>query len=121
MLFRSTNRGGKGIIDLTRQAGAASTGSLLLTSTAVTSSVTGLYEVEWGKLNPTYALGQGDLTLGEGNKLSVGYLELENNIIYDSGSREAIVLTGGGSPESDMGALRKEKEKITVHPFVRIL
>jgi hypothetical protein len=37
------------------------------------------------------------LTLGEGNKLSVGYLELENNIIYDSGSREAIVLTGGGS------------------------
>ncbi len=85
------------LIDLTRQAGAASTGSLLLTSTAVTSSVTGLYEVEWGKLNPTYALGQGDLTLGEGNKLSVGYLELENNIIYDSGSREAIVLTGGGS------------------------
>mgnify|MGYP001243865728 CR=1 FL=1 len=68
------------LIDLTRQAGAASTGSLLLTSTAVTSSVTGLYEVEWGKLNPTYALGQGDLTLGEGNKLSVGYLELENNI-----------------------------------------
>ena len=85
------------LIDLTRQAGAASTGSLLLTSTAVTSSVTGLYEVEWGKLNPTYALGQGDLTLGEGNKLSVGYLELENNIIYDSGSIEAIVLTGGGS------------------------
>ena len=85
------------LIDLTRQAGAASTGSLLLTSTAVTSSVTGLYEVEWGKLNPTYALGQGNLTLGEGNKLSVGYLELENNIIYDSGSREAIVLTGGGS------------------------
>ena len=85
------------LIDLTRQAGAASTGSLLLTSTAVTSSVTGLYELEWGKLNPTYALGQGDLTLGEGNKLSVGYLELENNIIYDSGSREAIVLTGGGS------------------------
>ena len=85
------------LIDLTRQAGAASTGSLLLTSTAVTSSVTGLYEVEWGKLNPTYALGQGDLTLGAGNKLSVGYLELENNIIYDSGSREAIVLTGGGS------------------------
>jgi hypothetical protein len=69
------------LIDLTRQAGAASTGSLLLTSTAVTSSVTGLYEVEWGKLNPTYALGLGDLTLGEGNKLSVGYLELENNII----------------------------------------
>jgi hypothetical protein len=85
------------LIDLTRQAGAASTGSLLLTSTAVTSSVTGLYEVEWGKLNPTYALGQGDLTLGEGNKLSVGYLELENNIIYDSGSNAAIVLTGGGS------------------------
>jgi hypothetical protein len=85
------------LIDLTRQAGAASTGSLLLTSTAVTSSVTGLYEVEWGKLNPTYALGQGNLTLGEGNTLSVGYLELENNIIYDSGSNEAIVLTGGGS------------------------
>ncbi len=85
------------LIDLTRQAGAASTGSLLLTSTAVTSSVTGLYEVEWGKLNPTYALAQGDLNLGEGNKLNVGYLELENNIIYDSGSREAIVLTGGGS------------------------
>ena len=85
------------LIDLTRQAGAASTGSLLLTSSAVTSSVTGLYEVTWGKLNPTYALAQGDLNLGEGNKLNVGYLELENNIIYDSGSIEAIVLTGGGS------------------------
>jgi len=24
-----------------------------------------------------------------------------------------------GSPESDIGALRKEKEKITVHPFVK--
>ena len=85
------------LIDLTRQAGAAITGSYILASSSVTSSVTGLYEVEWGKLNPTYALGQGDLTLGEGNKLSVGYLELENNIIYDSGSNEAIVLTGGGS------------------------
>ena len=35
------------------------------------------------------------------------------------------VVTGAalmaGSPESDMGALRKEKEKITVRPFVRIL
>ena len=85
------------LIDLTRQAGAAITGSYILASSSVTSSVTGLYEVEWGKLNPTYALGQGDLTLGEGNKLSVGYLELENNIIYDSGSNAAIVLTGGGS------------------------
>ena len=85
------------LIDLTRQAGAASTGSYILASSSVTSSVTGLYEVEWGKLSPTYAVGQGDLTLGEGNKLSVGYLELENNIIYDSGSNEAIVLTGGGS------------------------
>ncbi len=26
-----------------------------------------------------------------------------------------------GSPESDMGALRKEKEKMTVHPFVKVL
>ena len=85
------------LIDLTRQAGAASTGSYILASSAVTSSVTGLYEVTWGKLNPTYALGQGDLNLGAGNKLNVGYLELENNIIYDSGSREAIILTGGGS------------------------
>jgi len=85
------------LIDLTRQAGAASTGSYILASSSVTSSVTGLYEVEWGKLSPTYAVGQGDLTLGAGNKLSVGYLELENNIIYDSGSNEAIVLTGGGS------------------------
>ena len=85
------------LIDLTRQAGAASTGSYILASSSVTSSVTGLYEVEWGKLSPTYAVGQGDLTLGAGNKISVGYIELENNIIYDSGSNEAIVLTGGGS------------------------
>ena len=41
------------LIDLTRQAGAAITGSYILASSSVTSSVTGLYEVEWGKLNPT--------------------------------------------------------------------
>ncbi len=32
-------------------------------------------------------------------------------------TRAALVA---GSPEIDMGALRKEKEKITVHPFIRI-
>ena len=41
------------LIDLTRQAGAASTGSVVLASTSTTSSVTGLYEVEWTKASPS--------------------------------------------------------------------
>lgn len=84
------------LIDLTRQAGAASTGSVVLASTSETSSATGLYEVEWTKASPAI-IGTGSLDLGSGYILSVGYVELHNNIVMDSGSNPAIELTGGGS------------------------
>ena len=68
------------LIDLTRQAGAASTGSVVLASTSATSSATGLYEVEWTKASPS-VIGTGSLDLGSGYTLSVGYVELLNNIV----------------------------------------
>ena len=54
-----------------------------------------------------------------------GYIFLSSNYQYpecweadlELFTRATLMV---GSPKSDMGALRKEKEKITVHPFVRI-
>ncbi len=55
-----------------------------------------------------------------------GYIFLSSNYQYPECWEADLELFTratlmAGSPESDMGALRKEKEKITVHPFVRIL
>jgi hypothetical protein len=55
-----------------------------------------------------------------------GYIFLSSNYQnlecweYDLELFTRVALMAG-LPETDMGALRKEKEKITVHPFVRIL
>ena len=55
-----------------------------------------------------------------------GYIFLSSNYQYPECWEDGLELFTraalvAGSPETDMGALRKEKEKITVHPFVRIL
>jgi hypothetical protein len=54
-----------------------------------------------------------------------GYIFLSSNYQYPECWEAVLELFTrttlmAGSPKSDMGALRKEKEKITVHPFVRI-
>ncbi len=54
-----------------------------------------------------------------------GYIFLSSNYQYPECWEADLELFTratlmAGSPKSDMGALRKEKEKITVHPFIRI-
>ncbi len=54
-----------------------------------------------------------------------GYIFLSSNYQYSECWEDGLELFTratlmAGSPKSDMGALRKEKEKITVHPFLRI-
>ena len=54
-----------------------------------------------------------------------GYIFLSSNYQYPERWEDDLELFTtaalmAGSPKTDMGALRKEKEKTTVHPFVRI-
>ncbi len=53
-----------------------------------------------------------------------GYIFLSSNYQYPECWEAGLGLFTratlmAGSPKSDMGALRKEKEKTTVHPFIR--
>ena len=46
-----------------------------------------------------------------------GYIFLSSNYQYPECWEGDFMA---GSPETDMGALRKEKEKMTVHPFIKV-
>ena len=82
-------------IDLTRQAESPSSSSRVLQSSATTSSITGLYELEWNTLAPP-TLGTGSLDLGSGYTLSTGYLKLYNDFIYNSSDETTLELLSGG-------------------------
>ena len=88
-------------IDLTRQAQAAQTASLVLQSSAVTQSTTGLYEPQWDALSAEN-IGTGSLNLGSEYTLLVGTISMSATpgIIYDSVGNSAIEFLTTGSVQS---------------------
>jgi len=88
------------LIDLTTQAQAPQTGGLTLQSSAATSSLTGLYTLEFDNINVDN-IGTGSLNIGESNTLTTGKLKLAHTtdpVIMDANNNTAIeVLTSGVS------------------------
>ena len=88
------------LIDLTTQAQAPQSGGLSLQSSAVTSSLTGLYTLEFDNINVDN-IGTGSLNLGTANTLTTGKLKLAHPtdpVIMDANNNTAIeVLTSGVS------------------------
>ena len=92
------------LIDLTRQAAAASTASVTLQTTAAVNSTTGLYDVQWASIGLD-VIGQGNLNIGSGNTLTAGYLKLMENQIQDSAGNVAIQLLPSGSAGGVSGSV----------------
>ena len=88
-------------IDLTRQAQAAQTASLILQTGAVTQSTTGLYEPQWDSISAEN-IGTGSLNLGSEYQLTVGTISMSATpgIIYDSVGNSAIEFLTTGSVQS---------------------
>ena len=88
------------LIDLTTQAQAPQSGGLSLQSSAVTSSLTGLYTLEFDNINVDN-IGTGSLNLGTANTLTTGKLKLAHPtdpVIQDANNNTVIeVLTSGVS------------------------
>jgi len=88
------------LIDLTTQAQAPQSGGLSLQSSAVTSSLTGLYTLEFDNINVDN-IGTGSLNIGVANTLTTGKLKLAHAtdpVIMDANNNTAIeVLTSGVS------------------------
>jgi len=88
------------LIDLTTQAQAPQSGGLSLQSSAVTSSLTGLYTLEFDNINVDN-IGTGSLDIGTANTLTTGKLKLAHPtdpVIMDANNNTAIeVLTSGVS------------------------
>ena len=88
------------LIDLTTQAQAPQSGGLTLQSSAVTSSLTGLYTLEFDNINVDN-IGTGSLNLGTANTLTTGKLKLAHPtdpVIQDANNNTVIeVLTSGVS------------------------
>lgn len=86
------------LIDLTTQAQAPQSGGLSLQSSATTSSVTGLYTLEWDRVNVDN-LGTGSLNIGSANLLTAGQIKLNHPtdpIIMDASNNTVIqILTSG--------------------------
>ena len=88
------------LIDLTTQAQAPQSGGLTLQSSAVTSSLTGLYTLEFDNINVDN-IGTGSLNLGTANTLTAGKIKIAHPtdpVIQDANNNTAIeVLTSGVS------------------------
>ena len=88
-------------IDLTRQAQAPQTASLVLQTGAVTQSTTGLYEPQWDSLSAEN-IGTGSLNLGSLYTLYVGTISMSGtpSILYDNVGNSAIEFLTTGSVQS---------------------
>ena len=65
------------LIDLTTQAQAPQSGGLTLQSSAVTSSLTGLYTLEFDQVNVDN-LGTGSLDIGSANTFTAGKIKINH-------------------------------------------
>ena len=92
------------LIDLTTQAQAPQTGGLTLQSSAATSSLTGLYTLEFDNINVDN-IGTGSLNIGEANTLTTGKLKLAHTtdpVIQDADDNTAIQILTSGYPSGSV-------------------
>ena len=92
------------LIDLTTQAQAPQTGGLSLQSSATTSSLTGLYTLEFDNINVDN-LGTGSLNIGAANTLTTGKLKLAHTtdpVIMDAADNTAIQILTTGYPSGSI-------------------
>ncbi len=92
------------LIDLTTQAQAPQTGGLSLQSSATTSSLTGLYTLEFDNINVDN-IGTGSLNIGAANTLTTGKLKLAHTtdpVIMDAADNTAIQILTTGYPSGSI-------------------
>ena len=92
------------LIDLTTQAQAPQSGGLILQSSETTSSVTGLYTLQFDSIDVTN-LGTGSLDIGSTSTLTTGKLKLNHStdpVIVDANDNKVIQILTSGVPSGSV-------------------
>ncbi len=92
------------LIDLTTQAQAPQSGGLTLQSSAVTSSLTGLYTLEFDQVNVDN-LGTGSLDIGSANTFTAGKIKINHPtdpVIMDENDNTVIEVLTTGVPSGSV-------------------
>ena len=92
------------LIDLTTQAQAPQSGGLTLQSSAVTSSLTGLYTLEFDNVNVDN-IGTGSLNIGTANTLTAGKIKIAHPtdpVIQDANDNTVIEVLTSGVPSGSV-------------------
>jgi len=92
------------LIDLTTQAQAPQSGGLTLQSSETTSSLTGLYTLEFDNINVDN-IGTGSLNIGTVNTLTAGKLKLAHPtdpVIMDANDNKVIQILTSGVPSGSI-------------------
>ena len=92
------------LIDLTTQAQAPQSGGLTLQSSAVTSSLTGLYTLEFDQVNVDN-LGTGSLDIGSANTFTAGKIKINHPtdpVIQDANNNTVIEVLTTGVPSGSV-------------------
>ena len=92
------------LIDLTTQAQAPQSGGLTLQSSAVTSSLTGLYTLEFDQVNVDN-LGTGSLDIGTANTFTAGKIKIAHPtdpVIQDANNNTVIEVLTTGVPSGSV-------------------
>jgi len=92
------------LIDLTTQAQAPQSGGLSLQSSAVTSSLTGLYTLEFDNINVDN-IGTGSLNIGTANTLTAGKVKIAHPtdpVIMDANDNKVIQVLTSGVPSGSI-------------------
>jgi len=92
------------LIDLTTQAQAPQSGGLILQSSEVTSSLTGLYTLEFDSIDVSN-LGTGSLDIGGNSTLTAGKIKIEHPtdpVILDANNNKVIQILTSGVPSGSI-------------------
>jgi len=92
------------LIDLTTQAQAPQSGGLVLQSSETTSSLTGLYTLEFDSIDVSN-LGTGSLNIGGNSTLTTGKIKIEHPtdpVILDANNNKVIQILTSGVPSGSI-------------------
>ena len=92
------------LIDLTTQAQAPQSGGLILQSSEATSSLTGLYTLEFDSIDVSN-LGTGSLNIGGNSTLTAGKIKIEHPtdpVILDANNNKVIQILTTGVPSGSI-------------------
>jgi len=92
------------LIDLTTQAQAPQSGGLVLQSSETTSSLTGLYTLEFDSIDVSN-LGTGSLNIGGNSTLTAGKIKIEHPtdpVILDANNNKVIQILTSGVPSGSI-------------------